>query len=61
MPNLAREMRMILKAYKTVEFPLSIFFNEGMEHPQFKISIEKSETDSFTDKNGQKWKKVNNG
>ena len=58
MPTLCRELKKVLKAYNAGEFPLSIHFNEGMEHPQFKISIERAESDTFTDKNGQKWKRV---
>lgn len=58
MPTLNRELKRIIGAYKAEQFPVQIHFNQGMEHPQFKISIERTESDTFTDSNGQKWKKV---
>lgn len=58
LPTLNRELKRILSAYKAEEFPLVIHFNQGMEHPQFKMTIERTESETFTDKTGQKWKKV---
>jgi hypothetical protein len=59
LPALCRELKTVLTAYKVGQFPLIMHFNQGMEHPQFKITIERAECETFTDKNGQKWKKVN--
>lgn len=57
-PNLAREIKRILRQYTSEKFPIVMHFNEGMEHPQFVITIEKNEVDTFIDATGQKWKKV---
>lgn len=53
-----RDIRLTLCDYKNEEFPKEYLYNEGMEHPQFKITIEKQESDCFIDSTGQKWKKV---
>ena len=58
LPSLNREIRKILKEYKTQKFPLIINYNEGMEYPKFKITIEKEDIDVYTDSKGQKWKKI---
>ncbi len=40
------------------EFPKEFLFNQGMEFPQFKITIDKQDNDVFIDAKGQKWKRI---
>ncbi len=58
-PEMNRQIRRVLLQHTAEKFPFEINFNCGMEHPQFKITIEKNESDIFVDKLGNKWKKVN--
>lgn len=58
LPEVHRKVRSVITDYKEHEFPFEIGFNEGMEHPCFKITIEKQDSDTYIDSNGQKWKKV---
>ena len=59
-PALNREIKIIINQYKSHEkdFPVELNFNESMEQPQFKVTIQKLDTDVYVDKTGQKWKKV---
>jgi hypothetical protein len=57
-PKLAREIRKILADYQEKKFPIVLHFNQGMEFPEFKITIEKTDVDTYIDAKGQKWKKV---
>lgn len=57
-PELLRQISRAIKLDKSEEFPMTIFFNAGMECAEFKITIQRSETDVFVDAKGQKWKKV---
>ncbi len=57
-PNISREIKRIILQYEGHKYPQQIYFNMGMEHPQFKIIIEKIDNDTYTDSRGQKWKKV---
>ncbi len=54
-PLLRKEISKILDAHDTYEFPVVLTFDEGMEFPSFKITIEKQAKDYFIDKNGVKW------
>lgn len=56
--ELKREIVRILDEYQDIDFPISIHFNEGMECPDFKITIDKYESDIYIDGKGQKWKRV---
>jgi len=58
LPNLNREFKKIFSPIYTEKFPVVLEYNEGMEFPTYKITIEKLEVDTYVDANGQKWKKV---
>ena len=58
LPELKRQIQNVIKQNAHEKFPKVIHYNEGMEFPQFKITIEKEETDTFIDASGNKWKKV---
>ena len=55
--ELYREIKRVVKDEKNSLFPVEHFFNKGMGHPIFKITIEKQENDIYVDHNGQKWVK----
>lgn len=58
MPTLNREIKRIINQQNSEIFPVVIHFNEGMECPQFKITVEMFETDTYIDSLGQKWKRI---
>lgn len=58
LPELKRQVHKTVRAHGSEKFPKEIYFNQGMESPQFKITIEKTESDTFIDANGEKWVKV---
>ena len=51
-------VRETVTQHASKEFPVVFTFGLGMEHPEFRITIEKTAVDTFTDASGQKWKKV---
>ncbi len=55
---LIRALKTIFWEVQPENFPIVIHFNQGMEDPEFTITIERNETDTYTDGKGQKWKKV---
>lgn len=58
LPTLNKALKTILWEVSPEAFPVIIHFNEGMEEPQFKITIDRNETDTYTDSKGQIWKKI---
>lgn len=40
------------------EFPIEFTYNEAMDCPTYKITIDRLEVDTFIDSKGQKWRKV---
>ena len=58
LPVLKREIELAVGPTPKDKFPLHLTYNEGMECPTFKITIEELEIDTYIDATGQKWKKV---
>ncbi len=58
LPDLKRQIQKIVRGYASEKFPYELYFNQGMEFPEFKFTIEKMESDTFVDSRGQKWVKV---
>lgn len=56
--ELKKEIGAIITNPESSEFPLEILYSRGIEHKQFKITIEESEHDFFIDSNGNKWARV---
>jgi len=53
-----RVVRNSLIRHEDKEFPVQVYFNQGIQFPRFKVTIEKEESDVYVDPSGQKWKKV---
>ncbi len=56
--DLNHKIKFALRNHEEETFPKEFLFNLGMEHPQFKFTIEIQDSDTYVDSNGQKWKKV---
>lgn len=56
--ELKKEIGDIISNAESMEFPVEIFYNRGIEHCQFKITIEEYEEDFFIDSKGTKWMKM---
>lgn len=40
------------------QFPASMIFQESVEFPKYKVTVEVIQIDEYVDKNGNKWKRV---
>ena len=47
-----------IREYSSAHFPFIINFSQGMEHPEYKITIEEVEQEFFIDSKGTRWQKV---
>lgn len=56
--DLKKEIGQIVSNPDSLDFPTELIFNRGIEHSQFKITIEEIETEFFTDPKGRKWQRV---
>lgn len=56
--DLKKEISHIMAESENTEFPLEIVYNRGVEHKQFKITIEEIEEDFFIDPKGRRWEMV---
>lgn len=56
--DLNNKIKMLMRTHELQKFPYEFIFNLGMEHPQFKFTIEIQDSDTYIDSNGQKWKKI---
>ncbi len=60
LPDLNRQIKNLMFRPTEDIWPFVIDYCEGMEFPQYRITIEKIDCDTFVDANGQTWKKVSN-
>ncbi len=55
-PELLRQIKKAI--HSEDEFPIEFILSQGMEFPDYKITIIAIEKDHFIDANGQKWVKA---
>jgi hypothetical protein len=58
--DLKRVLVSCIRTEEDNEFPKSITYSKGIEHPKYRITIEEIEDDFFVDSKGVKWIKVQN-